>query len=127
MSNAKKKIKDFTDLLAWKEAHALVLLVYRETKLFPKDELFGLTSQMRRAAISVTSNIAEGFGRRSLKEKTQFYYVAQGSLTELKNQLLIATDVGYLKPNLYKKMYEQACTAHKLLQGLLQKTRSLTS
>ena len=74
------KIKDFKDLNSWQEAHKLVIMIYEKTKIFPREEMFGLTNQMRRAAISVTSNIAEGFGRQGYKEKIQFYYLAQGSL-----------------------------------------------
>ena len=81
----KIKIKSFTDLKVWQEGHALVILFYKIAKKFPKDELYSLTNQMKRAAVSVTSNIAEGFGRQSYKEKVQFYYLAQGSLIELKN------------------------------------------
>jgi four helix bundle protein len=80
------KIKDFKDLNTWREAHKLVLMIYGATKTFPREEIFSLTSQVRRAAISITSNIAEGFGRQGYKEKIQFYYFAQGSLIELKNQ-----------------------------------------
>jgi four helix bundle protein len=69
------KIKKFTDLLAWQEGHKLILLVYKLTKNFPKQEIFILVSQMLRASISITSNLAEGFGRRNLKEKIQFYYI----------------------------------------------------
>ncbi len=90
------KIQSFTDLVAWQKGHELVLAVYRITKNFPKEEKYGLIDQMRRAAISITSNIAEGFGRQSYKEKIHFYYLAQGSLTEIKNQILIAKDVNYL-------------------------------
>jgi len=74
-----KKIKSFTDLNAWREAHKLALIVYKITKDFPKEEMFGLTSQMRRAVVSITSNIAEGFSRQSYSEKVQFYSIAQGS------------------------------------------------
>ena len=87
MNQDEKKIVSFTDLNTWREGHTLVLEIYRKTKKFPKEELFGLTSQMRRSAVSVTSNIAEGFSRRSYKEKTQFYFMAQGSLTELQNKI----------------------------------------
>ena len=119
-----KKIKQFTDIHAWQEAHKLVLLTYHLTKEFPRDELFGLTSQMRRAAISVTSNIAEGFGRRSYKERVQFYYQAHGSLTELKNQLIAARDIGYMTVKRYDDVYYQAVLAHQLLQGLIAKSKT---
>ena len=118
-----KKIREFVDLYAWQEAHKLVMLVYRTTRSFPREELFCLTDQMRRAAISITSNIAEGFGRRGYKEKIQFYYLAHGSLTELKNQILLARDIGYMNENDYKTIFQQTTTAHKLLQGLLKKSK----
>jgi len=119
-----KPIRDFTDILAWQEGHKLVLDIYRLTKKFPKEEIFGLVSQMRRAAVSVTSNIAEGFGRQGYKEKIQFFYVAQGSLIELKNQLLIARDIGYISIVEFTKISEQADQTHKLLQGLITKSKS---
>lgn len=122
-----KRIRSFTDLKAWRESHKLLLLVYKITKKFPKEELFCLVSQMRRAALSVTSNIAEGFGRQGLKEKIQFYYLAQGSLTELKNQILAARDVGYISKADLDSLVEQANSAHQLLQGLLTKTKSFVN
>ena len=93
----KAKIRTFTDLKVWQEGHSLVLNIYEATEKFPKEETYSLIDQMRRASVSVTSNIAEGFGRQSYKDKLRFYYNAQGSLTELKNQLLVAKDVKYLK------------------------------
>src|SRR3989344_732720 len=90
------KIQSFTDLKVWQEGHILVVMTYKITRKFPKEETYSLTDQARRAASSITANIAEGFGRHSYKEKLQFYYLAQGSLTELKNSILIAKDVGYL-------------------------------
>lgn len=80
-----RTIKEFTDLNAWKEGHILVLDIYKTTSDFPTKETYSIIDQMRRAASSVTANIAEGFGRQTYKEKFQFYYLAQGSLTELKN------------------------------------------
>lgn len=91
-----QKIQSFTDLYAWQAGHKLVLSIYEVTQKFPKEELFGLTNQLRRAAVSITSNIAEGFSRSSYKEKSQFYSMALGSLTEIQNQLLIAKDIKYL-------------------------------
>ena len=118
------KIVSFTDLNAWKEGHKLVVLVYKTTDDFPKKETYSLIDQMRRSAASITSNIAEGFGRKGYKEKLQFYYLSQGSLLELKNQLLIARDVGYLKQKDFMTSADQANKTHKLLQGLITKTKS---
>ncbi len=122
--NNDNKIKTFTDLKTWQETHKLVLIIYKITKDFPKEELFGLVSQIRRAAVSITSNIAEGFSRQSYKEKLQFYYIAISSLTELQNQLLIARDVGYLKKDDFDQIVEQIITAHKLLNGFITKTKT---
>ena len=118
------KIKSFTDLIAWQEGHKLVILVYKVTKDFPREETYSLTDQMRRAASSITSNIAEGFGRQGYKEKIHFYYLAQGSLTELKNQILIAKDVSYLDNNTFEELFNGANTTHKLLQGLITKSKT---
>ncbi len=122
-----QKIKSFTDLKTWQEGHQIVILVYKITKEFPKEEIFGLVSQMRRAVVSITSNIAEGFGRQTYKEKVQFYYIAQGSLIELKNQILIAKDVNYLNEENFNKLVDQINSAHQLLQGLIQKTKSFVN
>lgn len=114
------KIKSFTDLLAWKEAHKLVISIYKSTKLFPREETYSLVDQMRRCVVSVSSNIAEGFSRQSKKEKLQFYSMAKGSLTELQNQLLVARDVGYMNPAAFKILAEQTILVHKLLNGLIK-------
>lgn len=118
-----KKIQKFTDLIVWQEGHKLVLLVYKEIKKFPSEERFGLSDQMRRAAVSITSNIAEGFTRKSAKEKCQFYTTAKASLTELQNQFLIAKDVEYINKDSFSKMAEQSVITNKLLSGLLKSTR----
>ena len=98
------KIKSFTDLNAWKEGHGLVLSIYKITKTFPADERFGLTDQMRRCSVSITSNIAEGFSRKTKKEKAQFFYMALGSVTELQNQLLIVRDLSYISKTDFKRI-----------------------
>jgi four helix bundle protein len=87
--------KSFVDLVAWQKAHELVLSIYRITRAFPKDEFFCLTSQMRRAAVSVPANIAEGFKRRGRQDKLRFLNIAQGSLEELRYYLIVTTDLGY--------------------------------
>lgn len=115
-----EKIKSFTDLRAWKEAHQLVLMVYKVTGSFPKEELFGLTNQIRRCVISVSSNIAEGFARHSNLEKKQFYYLALGSLTELQNQLLIARDVSYLTNEYFGDIAQQTIAVSKLINSLIK-------
>ena len=124
VNTTNNKIKSFTDLKVSQEGHELVILVYKITKSFPREELYSLVDQMRRAAASVTSNVAEGFGRQTYREKLQFYYMAQGSLTELKNQLLIARDVGYLKEEDFQKLAKRANDAHQLLQGFIKKTKT---
>jgi four helix bundle protein len=113
-----RKIQSFTDLNAWREGHKLVIMIYNVTKDFPKEEIFGLTSQMRRSVISITSNIAEGFSRNTVKDKIQFYCIAHGSLTELQNQLLVSRDIGYLNKEDFKKNADQTVLVHKLITGL---------
>ncbi len=118
------KIQSFTDLNVWKEGHKLVVMIYKITSHFPKEETYSLIDQMRRASSSITANIAEGFGRHTYKEKLQFYYQSQGSLTELKNFILIAKDVDYLTGNDFNDLVEQSNLTHQLLQGFIQKTKS---
>ncbi|MFA5158251.1 MAG: four helix bundle protein [Patescibacteria group bacterium] len=121
--NHGQKIKSFEDLNAWKEARSLVIMVYNSTRSFPKDEVFGLTNQIRRAAISITSNIAEGFSRQSYKDKIQFYGIALGSLTELQSQLITAKDISYLIKEEFAKLNNQSIVAHKLLSGLIKSSK----
>lgn len=119
------KIRTFTDLDAWKEGHVLVLMVYKITGNFPKEEIFGLVSQMKRCVISITSNIAEGFSRQSYKEKLQFYSMALGSVTELQNQLLVARDVGFMTNNAFEELSNQAIKVHKIINGLIKKCKTI--
>jgi four helix bundle protein len=123
----KNKIKSFTDLEVWKEGHFLVIMIYKVTKQFPKDEVFGLINQMRRCVVSITSNIAEGFSRQSKKEKLKFYFISLGSLTELQNQLLIAKDpeIKYINQQDFDRIVQQAITVHKLLCGLIRATKKM--
>ena len=113
-------IKTFSDLNAWKESYKAVILIYKITNKFPTSEVFALTNQMRRAAVSVSSNIAEGFSRRGNKEKIQFYYMSLGSITELQNQLLIAKGVGYLEEIEIGEINNQLTVAQKLINGLIK-------
>lgn len=94
-----EKSKKFFDTIVWQKAHQFVLDVYKYTAVFPKVEDYALTSQFRRAAISISANIAEGFTRKSLKEKVRFYNISQGSLEECRNYLILSKDLGYGDPN----------------------------
>lgn len=117
------KLQSFRDLVAWQKAHRLVLATYKVTQGFSKEELYGLTSQMRRAVISIVSNIAEGFSRASYREKSQFYSVALGSVVELQAQLEIAKDLGYLSLQTYEELIDQSIEVHKLINGLIKGSR----
>lgn len=121
-----RKIRSFTDLDAWRESHQLVLRIYYCTKSFPEEERYGLTGQLRRAAVSITSNLAEGFSRESYKEKVLFYSMARGSMTELQNQLLIARDVGYMDRKTFDDLASRSVVAHKLVTGLIKSSRGRT-
>lgn len=99
-------------------------MIYKITSAFPKAELFGIVNQMRRAAVSVVSNIAEGFCRASLKEKVQFYTTALGSLSELQSQLLLSRDVGFLHAEKHAEIEQQTVLVSKLLNGLIKSIRN---
>jgi four helix bundle protein len=114
------KILHFQQLEAWQEAHKLVLMVYQITKQFPSGERFGLVSQMRRAAVSIPANIAEGFKRRGIQEKIRFYNVSEGSLEEVKYFLILSKDLGYIPPG--EDLMAQSETVGRLLNGLVAST-----
>lgn len=118
-------INSFTNLIIWQKSHKLVLEIYKNTKNFPKEEMFGVTSQIRRCSVSITSNIAEGFGRRSTKEKIRFFFISKGSLLELQNQLIISKDLKYLDENSFNLMYNQPVEIHKMLNSLISKSENI--
>ncbi|MFO0970979.1 MAG: four helix bundle protein [Candidatus Saccharimonadales bacterium] len=115
-----RTIAKYTDLIVWQEARKLAKMVYALTSEFPIDEKYGLSSQMKRAAVSVPSNIAEGFGRASAREKNQFYYIANGSLVEVETQAYIASDVTFLKATGLQRLLHQTTLTQKLLYGLIK-------
>ncbi|MFH1551550.1 MAG: four helix bundle protein [bacterium] len=114
----KIKISTFKDLYAWQEGHKLVLIIYGISKKFPGSEIYNLTSQMRRSAVSITSNIAEGFSRKTDNDKCQFYTISHASLTELENQIIIAKDLNYINDEEYKEILGQMIIVSKLINGL---------
>lgn len=112
--------KTYKELDVWIKTRAFVKEIYIVTKDFPRDELFGLTSQMRRCAISIPSNIAEGYGRQYKKETIQFFHIARGSLYELETQLYISADLAYLPASKLTLMILQLEECRKLLSGLIK-------
>ena len=109
-----KPSKSFRDVIVWQKAHGFVLEVYRATDAFPKNEIYSLTSQLRRAAISIPANIAEGFKRRGKADKLRFYNIAQGSLEECQYYLILAHDLGYADT---AALTEQLNEVARILEG----------
>ena len=110
----------YRDLIAWQKARALVREVYAVTKHLPEDERYGLVSQLRRAGVSVVANIAEGQGRNTAGEFQQFLGHAKGSLTELETELIVAQDLGYLRPEEAKDLPAKCDEVSRLINGLLR-------
>lgn len=121
------EILKYTDLDVWQKARLLTKMVYIQSKGFPKEELFGLTSQLRRAAISIPSNIAEGCGRQSDKEAIHFFFIARGSLYELETQVYLALDLAYLTEEEMIMINQQIEACKKLLNGFIRYFRSKTN
>lgn len=114
------KINNFYELNAWKVSHSLVLEIYKITNNFPKEEIFGITSQIRRAASSISANIAEGFSRYYFNDKIRFYYQARGSIAEVRNFLLLAKDLNYIDLENYKKLGSKSKDSAQLINGLIR-------
>jgi four helix bundle protein len=114
-------MKDFRDLKVWERAHQLTLRVYKVTAHFPREELFGLISQMRRCSVSIGANIAEGRGKRGNNEFQRFLQIASGSASELEYHLLLARDLHFLSEANYREMKDELSVLRKMLTSLLQK------
>jgi four helix bundle protein len=117
-------MKDFRSLHVWKKAHELTLHVYKITNTFPKEELFGLTSQMRRSSSSIPTNIAEGCGRGSDADFQRFLQIAFGSLSELDYQLILAGDLGFVGPKRQAELAASLLEIRRMLATLIRKVRS---
>ena len=111
--------KTFRDLDAWQKSRELVKSLYLATMALPREEEFGLKQQIRRAAISVISNIAEGYGRQYKKESIQFMFMSKGSLNEIEAQLIISEDLDFLNPSTCQPLFAQIETSRKLLSGYI--------
>lgn len=114
------KINSFEQLIAWQKSQDLAVNIYKITKDFPKEEQFALTNQVRRAGSSVSANIAEGFGRRSQKDKLHFYTVAYGSLLEVKNFIYLAERLNYIESNDCKSLFIDIVDCQKLINALMR-------
>jgi len=112
--------KKYTELNVWIEARKLVSVIYSTTKFYPKDEQFGLTAQMRRCAVSIPSNIAEGCGRNHKKDSLQFFYISRGSLYELETQLYVSCDLSYINSDQLTIVLSQLEVVRKLLNGFIK-------
>ena len=117
-------MRDFTQLEVWRKAKDLVIDVYRETSRFPAAEQYGLCSQLRRAAVSITANIAEGTGRGSDVDFARFLEMALGSASETRSHLLLAEELGYLKPEIRETVSEKTTEIGRMLNGLIETLRS---
>jgi len=117
-------MRNFKDLLVWEKGHRLTLELYKVTRAFPKEELYGLTSQIRRAAASVGANLAEGCGRRSEGEFGRFLLIAMGSASELAYHLLLAHDLGFIKDAEYVRLDANLAEVRRMLTSLTLKVKS---
>jgi four helix bundle protein len=117
-------MKDFQDLQVWAKSHQLTLAVYRATANFPKEELYGLTSQIRRSCSSIAANIAEGCGRRGNGEFHRFLQMAMGSASESEYHILLAHDLGFLAPDCFRGLMAQVQEIKKMLASLIRRVDS---
>jgi len=117
-------VKDFRELVIWQRGHALALAVYRATKSLPKEELFGLTTQLRRAAASIPANIAEGCGRDGDAELKRFLNIALGSACELDYHVLLATELGYFERADSSKLASEVMELRRMLGSFIQKLKA---
>ena len=113
-------LKSYKDLNVWQKAYSLCLTIYKLTGSFPGEEKYGLTSQIRRAAVSVPSNIAEGYGRKSIKEYIQLLYVAYGSICELETQILLSGDLKYIETGDLERLQQETGEVERMLKALIK-------
>lgn len=117
-------MKRFTDLIVWQKSHQLVLKAYKLTKKYPKDELYGLTSQIRRASVSIAANIVEGYKRNSDKQTLQFLNISDASLEEVKYLILLSKDLEYISVEAYNVFFDNSEEVGRLLSGFQKSFRN---
>jgi four helix bundle protein len=113
-------LKSYKELKVWQKAYQLCIAIYKITKGFPKEERYGLTSQIRRAAVSVPSNIAEGYGRKTTQEYIQSLYIAYGSHCELETQIMVSKDLGYIKSDEFQELQQDIGGVERMLKALIK-------
>ena len=116
----KEKITRFEDMTVWQDAQSFAVAIYKATSSFPKSELYGLTSQMRRASSSVSANIAEGFGRSTNKDRSHFYHIALGSLLETKDFIYLSAKLDFIKQNEADKLVDSTNIVHDQITAILR-------
>ena len=117
-------LKNYKELKVWQKAYQLCIKTYKITKGFPKEERYGLTSQIRRAAVSVPSNIAEGYGRKTTQEYIQALFIAYGSNCELETQILLSGDLGYIKSNDLRDLQSDRGDIERMLKALIKSLKN---
>ncbi len=120
-------MQDFTKLGVWGKAHSLTLEIYQETRMFPPEEKFGLTNQLRRASMSIAANLAEGCGRSSPRDTARFFDIAMGSATEVQYHLMLARDLSYFSSHQFEKLEPLAREIKKMLTPLIKKLRAASN
>jgi four helix bundle protein len=123
--NMKDNKKEYTDLEVWQECRKLTNHVYEVSRNFPKEELYGLTNQIRRSAVSIPSNIAEGCGRSTSKDTLHFLHIARGSLYEVETQIFIALDQNYITKEIFESLFETVQRCKRILNGFINYYRKL--
>jgi len=117
-------LKNYKDLKVWQKAYQLCITIYKITRHFPKEERYGLTSQIRRSAVSVPSNIAEGYGRKTTPEYIQSLFIAYGSHCELETQILLSKDLGYIKAEDFEALQKDIGEVERMLKALIKSLKS---
>jgi four helix bundle protein len=120
VKDSSEMLKNYKELNVWQKSYKLCLHIYKVTKRFPKDEMYGLTSQIRRSAVSIPSNIAEGYGRKTTLEYVRFLYIAYGSVCELETQTMISGDLGYVRKESLQEIRQEIGDVERMLKAMIK-------
>lgn len=112
-------LKNYKELKVWKKSYSLCLMIYRITRNYPKEEIYGLVSQLRRIAVSIPSNIAEGYGRKTTADYIRFLYISYGSLCELETQILLSGDLEYISKDFFNNICDDIAEVERMLKSLI--------